>query len=71
VSIGMLIGVAVSLAIALVFQDIDSALLILTLASVLIIAVILLRPSRPQGSRNPFSAIEEDDETSGPQSALT
>lgn len=44
----MLVGITISLAIALIFQDLDSALMIMTVASILTIAYVVTRsPKTP------------------------
>ncbi len=72
----MLVGITISLAIALIFQDLDSALMIMTLASILTIAYVVTRSSK----RTPQKTLVEPEEDtpehyntspSGPHNALT
>jgi len=73
-SLGMLVGITISLAIALVFQDLDSALMIMTVASILTIAYVVTRSpkSAPKEIVEPEVSTKERCNTSstGPQNVL-
>ncbi len=70
----MLVGITISLAIALVFQDLDSALMIMTVASILTIAYVVTRSpkSAPKEIVEPEVSTKERCNTSstGPQNVL-
>lgn len=81
----MLIVATIALAVALVLQDIDSALVILTIASTVMIAFVVLRPGSGdrsstaaddprKGAKNRRSSQPRKsptDSPTGPHSALT
>ena len=70
-SLGMLVGITISLAIALIFQDLDSALMIMTLASILTIAYVVTRsPKRTKVKSEENTSGRYDTSQTGPHNAL-
>ena len=73
IGLSMLTAVTIALAVALVLQDIDSALVILTIAASLTVALVVLRPASAKAGEAPPEAGRKRraTQTTGPHSALT
>ncbi len=73
VGLAMITAVTIALAVALILQDIDSALVILTIAVALTVALLVLRSGTANAGESPAKTRRKRriTQSTGPHSALT